>query len=110
MPTTGDEPHAGARNDLTDVPGIRVGHHQRIGRGWRTGTTVVLPPPETLAAVDVRGGEALGPRPYREPRPARVLALDREQPLGDRHGVARGLAGEQLRREPGRVARLRLGG
>ena len=26
---------------LTDVPGIRVGHHQRRGRGWRTGTTVV---------------------------------------------------------------------
>jgi putative pantetheine hydrolase len=69
VPATGDEPHAGARNDLTDVPGIRVGHHQRIGRAWRTGTTVVLPPPETLAAVEVRGGgpatretDALDPR------------------------------------------------
>ena len=26
---------------LTDVPGIRVGHSQRVGRGWRTGTTVI---------------------------------------------------------------------
>ena len=60
-------------------------------------------------AVDVRGREALCPRPHRQPRPARILPLDREQPLGNRHRVARGLAGEQLRREPGRVARLRLG-
>ena len=59
----------GARNDLTDVSGIRVGHHHRIGRGWRTGTTVVLPPPGTVGAVDVRGGgpgtretDALDPR------------------------------------------------
>jgi putative pantetheine hydrolase len=64
-------PHlvAGARNDLTDVAGVRVGHHHRVGRGWRTGTTVVLPPPGTVAAVDVRGGgpgtretDALDPR------------------------------------------------
>ena len=59
----------GARNDLTDVSGIRVGHHHRIGRGWRTGTTVVLPPAGTVGAVDVRGGgpgtretDALDPR------------------------------------------------
>ena len=30
------------RGSLTDVDGIAVGHHHRIGRGWRTGTTVVL--------------------------------------------------------------------
>jgi putative pantetheine hydrolase len=60
---------SGPRNDLTDVSGVRVGHHQRIGRGWRTGTTVVLPPPATVAAVEVRGGgpgtretDALDPR------------------------------------------------
>lgn len=41
---------------LTDVPGVRVGHAQRIGRGWRTGTTVVLLPDSTVASVDVRGG------------------------------------------------------
>lgn len=46
----------GPHNDLTDVAGIRVGHHQRIGRGWLTGTTVVLPPPGTIGGVDVRGG------------------------------------------------------
>lgn len=46
----------GPHNDLTDVAGIKVGHHQRTGRGWLTGTTVVLPPPATIGGVDVRGG------------------------------------------------------
>lgn len=41
---------------LTDVAGLRVGHHQRTGRGWRTGTTVVLAPEGATAGVDVRGG------------------------------------------------------
>jgi L-aminopeptidase/D-esterase-like protein len=41
---------------LTDVPGVKVGHAQRVGRGWRTGTTAVLLPPGTVAGVDVRGG------------------------------------------------------
>lgn len=47
---------------ITDVGGIRVGHHQRIdpdatlGSGWATGTTVVLTPPGTVGAVDCRGG------------------------------------------------------
>lgn len=41
---------------LTDVPGVRLGHASRIGRGWSTGTTVVLLPPDTIGAVDVRGG------------------------------------------------------
>ena len=47
---------------LTDVAGIRVGHHQRLdpdatlGSGWATGTTVVLTPPGTVGAVDGRGG------------------------------------------------------
>jgi L-aminopeptidase/D-esterase-like protein len=41
---------------ITDVRGIRVGHHQRAGRGWRTGTTVVLAPDGTVGGVDVRGG------------------------------------------------------
>ncbi len=47
---------------ITDVGGIRVGHHQRIdpdvelGSGWASGTTVVLTPPGTVGAVDGRGG------------------------------------------------------
>lgn len=57
---------------ITDVAGIRVGHHQRCdddatvgafsddivtpGTGWASGTTVVLAPPGTIGAVDVRGG------------------------------------------------------
>jgi L-aminopeptidase/D-esterase-like protein len=47
---------AGPHNDLTDVAGVRVGHHQRRGRGWLTGTTVVVPPQGTVGGVDVRGG------------------------------------------------------
>lgn len=47
---------------VTDVAGILVGHHHRIdddatlGSGWATGTTVVLAPPGTVGAADVRGG------------------------------------------------------
>jgi len=43
-------------SSITDVPGIRVGQVERIGEGWLTGVTVVLPPPGTVGAVDVRGG------------------------------------------------------
>ncbi|MFF0625806.1 P1 family peptidase [Streptomyces sp. NPDC004296] len=53
-----DTPHpSGPHDALTDVPGLRVGHAQRIGDGWLTGTTVVLAPEGgAVAAVDVRGG------------------------------------------------------
>lgn len=54
---------------LTDVPGVLVGHHQRTGRGWQTGTTTVVVPDGAVAACDVRGGgpgtretDALDPR------------------------------------------------
>jgi L-aminopeptidase/D-esterase-like protein len=49
-------------NFITDVGGIRVGHHQRLdpdaslGAGWACGVTVVLTPPGTVCAVDCRGG------------------------------------------------------
>jgi L-aminopeptidase/D-esterase-like protein len=43
-------------NAITDVAGILVGHHHRVGDGWATGTTVVLAPPGTVGAVDTRGG------------------------------------------------------
>jgi putative pantetheine hydrolase len=60
----------GPTNSLTDVAGLRVGHHNATGDGWLTGTTVVVAPKEgAVAGVDVRGGapgtrdtETLDPR------------------------------------------------
>ena len=46
----------GVNQTLTAVAGLRVGHHQRLGRGWLTGTTVVLARSGATAGVDVRGG------------------------------------------------------
>ena len=39
---------------MTFPPGYRIGHATDAAR--RTGCTVILPPPGTIAAVDVRGG------------------------------------------------------
>jgi L-aminopeptidase/D-esterase-like protein len=41
---------------ILDVPGVGVGHHQRTGRGWQTGTTVVTIAAGATPGVDVRGG------------------------------------------------------
>ena len=41
---------------ITDVAGIEVGHHQRTGRGWQTGTTVVFAQRGATPGVSVRGG------------------------------------------------------
>jgi len=41
---------------ITDVPGVLVGHHDRVEPGWATGTTVVLVPEGATGAVDQRGG------------------------------------------------------
>ena len=52
----------GRHNALTDVVGLRVGHHHELdpdatmGSGVATGCTVVLAPGGAVAAVDVRGG------------------------------------------------------
>jgi L-aminopeptidase/D-esterase-like protein len=46
----------GPHNALTDVAGLSVGHFQRLGRGWQTGTTVVIAGEGAVAGVDVRGG------------------------------------------------------
>ncbi len=47
----------GPRNAITDVTGIRVGHAQRIGDGWLTGSTVVFGGEAGVTAtVDARGG------------------------------------------------------
>ncbi len=44
----------GARNLITDVPGLRVG--QSHDASARTGVTVILPDARAVAACDVRGG------------------------------------------------------
>ncbi len=41
---------------IVDVPGVSVGHHQRIDAHWASGTSVVLVRDGAVAAVDVRGG------------------------------------------------------
>lgn len=47
----------GPTDTITDVPGVRVGHHDRMGDGWLTGTTVVrFADDGAVAGVDVRGG------------------------------------------------------
>jgi L-aminopeptidase/D-esterase-like protein len=46
----------GPHNAITDVPGVLVGHHQRLEAGWATGTTVVLVPDGAVGGVDGRGG------------------------------------------------------
>jgi putative pantetheine hydrolase len=47
----------GPHNAITDVAGLRVGHHERRDDGWLTGVTVVVAPPGGAAGgVDVRGG------------------------------------------------------
>jgi L-aminopeptidase/D-esterase-like protein len=35
---------------------VGLGHAQRVGDGWLSGVSVVLPPPGSIGAVDVRGG------------------------------------------------------
>ncbi|MGS0686403.1 P1 family peptidase [Nakamurella sp. GG22] len=42
---------------MTDIAGLRVGHHTAVGEGLLTGTTVILAPDGGMTAgVDVRGG------------------------------------------------------
>ncbi len=83
-------------NAITDVAGIQVGHTQRTGDGWLTGVTVVLPPPGTVAGVDVRGGgpgthetDALDPRTLVLTADAVVLTGGSAYGLVSAHGVQR---------------------
>jgi putative pantetheine hydrolase len=56
-PPPSDGPHPGPGNALTDVGGLRVGHHSRSSEGYLSGTTVVVAPDGGMVAgVDVRGG------------------------------------------------------
>jgi putative pantetheine hydrolase len=94
---------AGARNAHTDVPGIHVGHATRIGAGALSGTTVVLVPPESTCAVDVRGGApstretaALDPRYGVRHPDAIVLTGGSSYGLATAHGVLTALGGDRL--------------
>jgi L-aminopeptidase/D-esterase-like protein len=81
--------HAGPRNDITDVGGVLVGHHQRRGRGWCTGTTVIVPPVGTVGGVDVRGG---GPGTRETDLLAPINMVDRVDAVCLTGGSAYGLA------------------
>jgi L-aminopeptidase/D-esterase-like protein len=84
------------RTSITDVPGIRVGQVQRVGEGWLTGVTVVLPPVGTVGGVDVRGGgpgthetDALDPRAFVSLVDAVVLTGGSAYGLVAAHGAQR---------------------
>ena len=110
------------RNDLSDVAGLGVGHHDRRDGGYLTGTTVVLPPPHgAVGGVDVRGG-APGTRetdlldPTAVPGGATVAALTVVNAAGSAVDPRTGdLWGERLLRPedldhpPGRVDVQRWG-
>lgn len=74
---------------ITDVSGIRIGHHQRIGRGWASGTTVVACAGGVTPGVDVRGG-APGTRETDAIRPGQLV--DTIQAVCLTGGSAYGLA------------------
>ncbi|MBC9955524.1 P1 family peptidase [Yimella sp. cx-51] len=94
----------GPTNCLTDVPGLRVGHHTRRGDGWLTGTTVVrLPDDGAVAGVDVRGGgpgtretDLLDPRNLIERVHAIVLSGGSAFGLAAADGVMQALADEGI--------------
>jgi L-aminopeptidase/D-esterase-like protein len=46
----------GPHNAITDVAGVHVGHYERRGDGWATGTTVVLTTAGAIGGVDLGGG------------------------------------------------------
>lgn len=46
----------GPSNTITDVPGLKVGHYDRLGDGWRTGTTVILTETGATAGYSQLGG------------------------------------------------------
>ncbi|CAN5518106.1 P1 family peptidase [soil metagenome] len=81
--------HAGPLNDTTDVGGVLVGHHQRLARGWGTGTTLVVPPEATVGGVDVRGG---GPGTRETDLLAPINMVDRVDAVCLTGGSAYGLA------------------
>jgi putative pantetheine hydrolase len=103
----------GPTDSLRDVRGLRVGHAQRLGDGWLTGTTVILAgAPGAVAGVDVRGGgpgtretDLLGPRNLVDRVQAVVLSGGSAYGLSSADGVVRGLAEDGVGWEvgPGQV-------
>jgi putative pantetheine hydrolase len=105
----------GPTNTLTDVAGVRVGHHTATGDGWLTGTTVVLAPDGgAVGGVDVRGGgpgtretDLLDPRNVVERVDAIALCGGSAYGLAAADGVVRalGAAGRGFRvgARPGEV-------
>ncbi len=89
----------GPRNDITDVPGIKVGQaHDAIAR---TGVTVVIPDAPAVIAGDIRGGgpgtretDLLDPSTLVERADAVVLAGGSSYGLGAADGVAAHLGAE----------------
>ena len=84
---------AGARNLITDVPGLRVG--QAHDMAVRSGVTVILPDERAVCACDVRGGapgtretDALAPDTLVEAVDAVVLAGGSVYGLAAADGVA----------------------
>jgi L-aminopeptidase/D-esterase-like protein len=83
----------GARNLITDIPGLKVGQAQDISR--RTGVTVILPDARAVCACDVRGGapgtretDALSPENLVEAVDAVVLSGGSVYGLAAADGVA----------------------
>lgn len=83
----------GPRNDITDVPGIKVG--SAADARVRTGVTVILPDAPAIAAGDVRGGgpgtretDLLDPSTLVDRADAIVLAGGSSYGLGAADGVA----------------------
>ena len=74
---------------ITDVQGVLVGHYQRRGRGWRTGTTVVRIDDGAVASCDVRGG---GPGTRETDLLDPVAMIDRVHAICLSGGSAYGLA------------------
>lgn len=83
----------GPRNDITDVPGVRVGNAQdaRV----RTGVTVIMPEAAAIVAGDIRGGgpgtretDLLDPSTLVDRADAIVLAGGSSYGLGAADGVA----------------------
>ncbi|RMD92778.1 MAG: peptidase S58 family protein, partial [Calditrichaeota bacterium] len=58
------------KSSICDVPGVKVGHAQ--DEVARTGCTVILPPEEAVAGVDVRGS-APGTREIETLKPVRLV-------------------------------------